>query len=122
MPVSSRRQPSHDLYQPGQRRKGSSPPSRRDRQSLGAKDLPATCDQPDPLTVPAFAGSGPYRSLRGSQDSTGGALPKGFPIASKRSSKESDFPIHFAETRIAADPLTATAKGALVAAHCDMEG
>ena len=39
--------------------------------------------------------------------------------ASRRTLRESSFPIELSEIRMAAEPLTATAKGALVAALCD---
>lgn len=52
--------------------------------------------------------------------SGGSALPKGFRDRFEKIFKESDFPIDISEIRIAADPLTTTAKGALVAALCDM--
>jgi len=52
--------------------------------------------------------------------SGGSALPKGFRDRFEKIFKESDFPLDISEIRIAADPLTATAKGALVAALCDM--
>ena len=52
--------------------------------------------------------------------SGGSALPKGFRDRFEKIFRESDFPIDISEIRMAADPLTATAKGALVAALCDM--
>jgi hypothetical protein len=47
-------------------------------------------------------------------------MPKGFGERFEKVLRASDFPIELSEIRIAADPLTATAKGALVAALCDM--
>ncbi len=52
--------------------------------------------------------------------SGGSAMPKGFRERFEKILKESDFPVELSEIRLAADPLTATAKGALVAALCDM--
>ena len=52
--------------------------------------------------------------------SGGSALPRGFRDRFEKIFKETDFPIDISEIRVAADPLTATAKGALVAALCDM--
>jgi hypothetical protein len=52
--------------------------------------------------------------------SGGSALPRGFRDRFEKILKETDFPIDISEIRVAADPLTATAKGALVAALCDM--
>lgn len=52
--------------------------------------------------------------------SGGTAMPKGFGERFEKILRQSDFPIELSEIRIAADPLTATAKGALVAALCDM--
>jgi hypothetical protein len=51
--------------------------------------------------------------------SGGTALPKGFRDRFERILRESDFPVPLAEIRVAGDPLTATAKGALVAALID---
>jgi hypothetical protein len=50
----------------------------------------------------------------------GTALPGGFRDRFEKALRESDFPLPLSEIRLAADPLTATAKGALVAAMCDM--
>ena len=52
--------------------------------------------------------------------SGGTAMPKGFRDRFEKILRVSDFPIELSEIRIAAEPLTATAKGALVAALCDM--
>jgi hypothetical protein len=52
--------------------------------------------------------------------SGGTATPKGFGERFEKILRASDFPIELSEIRIAADPLTAAAKGALVAALCDM--
>ena len=52
--------------------------------------------------------------------SGGTAMPKGFRDRFEKIFRESDFPIELSEIRLAADPLTSTAKGALVAALCDM--
>jgi hypothetical protein len=52
--------------------------------------------------------------------SGGTAMPKGFGERFEKILRQTDFPIELSEIRIAADPLTATAKGALVAALCDM--
>ncbi|HEY2012090.1 MAG TPA: hypothetical protein VGH38_01260 [Bryobacteraceae bacterium] len=52
--------------------------------------------------------------------SGGTALPKGFRDRFDKILRESEFPIELSEIRMAADPLTATAKGALVAALSDM--
>ncbi len=52
--------------------------------------------------------------------SGGTAMPKGFRDRFEKILRASDFPIELSEIRIAAEPLTATAKGALVAALCDM--
>ena len=52
--------------------------------------------------------------------SGGSALPKGFRERFEKIFQDSDFPLDISEIRLAADPLTATAKGALVAALCDM--
>jgi hypothetical protein len=53
--------------------------------------------------------------------SGGTAMPKGFRDRFEKILRESDFPIELSEIRMAADPLTTTAKGALVAALCDMK-
>jgi hypothetical protein len=53
--------------------------------------------------------------------SGGTAMPKGFRDRFEKVLRESEFPIELSEIRIAADPLTTTAKGALVAALCDMK-
>jgi hypothetical protein len=52
--------------------------------------------------------------------SGGSAIPKGFRERFEKLFKESDFPVEVSEIRLAAEPLTATARGALVAALCDM--
>jgi hypothetical protein len=52
--------------------------------------------------------------------SGGTAMPKGFRDRFEKILRESDFPIELSEIRMAAQPLTTTAKGALVAALCDM--
>jgi hypothetical protein len=51
--------------------------------------------------------------------SGGTAMPKGFGERFEKFLRASDFPIELSEIWIAADPLTATAKGALMAALCD---
>jgi hypothetical protein len=51
--------------------------------------------------------------------SGGTAMPGGFRDRFERTLRESSFPIELSEIRMAAEPLTATAKGALVAALCD---
>jgi hypothetical protein len=48
--------------------------------------------------------------------SGGTAAPKGFKERFETALRASDFPIALSEIRMAADPLTTTAKGALVAA------
>ena len=48
--------------------------------------------------------------------SGGSALPQGFRDRFEKILNESDFPIQLSDIRLAADPLTSTAKGALVAA------
>jgi len=52
--------------------------------------------------------------------SGGTAMPKGFRDRFAKIMVESEFPVEISEIRLAADPLTATAKGALVAALSDM--
>jgi hypothetical protein len=52
--------------------------------------------------------------------SGGTAMPKGFRDRFEKILRESNFPIELSEIRLAAEPLTTTAKGALVAALCDM--
>jgi hypothetical protein len=52
--------------------------------------------------------------------SGGSALPKGFRERFEKILRETDFPLELSEIRMASNPLTATAKGALVAALCDM--
>jgi len=52
--------------------------------------------------------------------SGGSAMPQGFRERFQKILGESKFPVELSEIRMAADPLTATAKGALVAALCDM--
>lgn len=51
--------------------------------------------------------------------SGGTAMPTGFRERFEKTLRESSFPIALSEIRLAAEPLTATAKGALVAALCD---
>jgi hypothetical protein len=51
--------------------------------------------------------------------SGGTAMPKGFRERFEKLLGESDFPVELSEIRLAKDPLTATARGALVAALCD---
>ena len=51
--------------------------------------------------------------------SGGTAMPAGFRERFEKTLRESSFPIELSEIRMAAEPLTATAKGALVAALCD---
>jgi len=51
--------------------------------------------------------------------SGGSAIPKGFKDRFETILRASDFPVQLSEIRMAADPLTATAKGALVAALSD---
>jgi hypothetical protein len=53
--------------------------------------------------------------------SGGTAMPKGFRDRFEKILRESEFPIELSEIRMAAEPLTTTAKGALVAALCDMK-
>jgi hypothetical protein len=50
--------------------------------------------------------------------SGGTALPKGFRDRFEKVLGESDFPIELAEIRMAQEPLTTTARGALIAALC----
>ena len=50
--------------------------------------------------------------------SGGTAAPEGFRDRFEKALRSSDFPIEVSEIRMAAEPLTATAKGALVAALC----
>jgi hypothetical protein len=52
--------------------------------------------------------------------SGGTAIPSGFRERFEAALKASDFPLPVSEIRMAADPLTATAKGALVAALSDL--
>jgi len=52
--------------------------------------------------------------------SGGTAMPTGFRDRFEKILRESDFPIELSEIRMATQPLTTTAKGALVAALCDM--
>jgi hypothetical protein len=52
--------------------------------------------------------------------SGGTTMPKGFRDRFEKILKESDFPIPLSEIRMAAEPLNTTAKGALVAALCDL--
>jgi hypothetical protein len=51
--------------------------------------------------------------------SGGTAMPKGFRDRFEKILRESEFPVELSEIRMAEDPLTATARGALVAALCD---
>ena len=51
--------------------------------------------------------------------SGGTALPKGFRERFEKLLGESEFPIEVSEIRLAREPLTTTARGALVAALCD---
>ena len=51
--------------------------------------------------------------------SGGTAMPQGFRDRFEKALRESEFPIEISEIRLAADPLTTTAKGALVAAISD---
>ncbi len=53
--------------------------------------------------------------------SGGTAMPKGFRDRFEKILRETEFPIELSEIRMAAEPLTTTAKGALVAALCDMK-
>ncbi len=50
--------------------------------------------------------------------SGGTALPKGFLDLFRSSLKDADLPLQFSAVRLAADPLNATARGALLAAQC----
>ena len=52
--------------------------------------------------------------------SGGTAMPKGFRDRFEKTLHESDFPIALSEIRMASDPLTTSAKGALIAALSDM--
>jgi hypothetical protein len=52
--------------------------------------------------------------------SGGSSLPQGFRERFERALRESDFGIPLSEIRVAADPLTATAKGALLASLSEM--
>jgi len=52
--------------------------------------------------------------------SGGSAMPKGFRDRFEKVLRESDFPMELSEIRVASDPLTSTAKGALMAALSDM--
>ena len=51
--------------------------------------------------------------------SGGTAMPNGFRDRFEKLLQESEFPIELSEIRMAQDPLTTTARGALVAALCD---
>jgi hypothetical protein len=51
--------------------------------------------------------------------SGGTAIPQGFKERFETILRASDFPVDLSEIRMAADPLTTTAKGALVAALSD---
>jgi hypothetical protein len=51
--------------------------------------------------------------------SGGTAMPKGFRDRFEKVLSESEFPIQLSEIRLAEDPLTTTARGALIAALCD---
>ncbi len=53
--------------------------------------------------------------------SGGTAMPKGFRDRFEKILGESDFPVELSEIRMAAEPLTTTAKGALVAALSEMK-
>ena len=53
--------------------------------------------------------------------SGGTAMPKGFRDRFEKILRESEFPIELSEIRMASEPLTTTAKGALVAALCDVK-
>ena len=53
--------------------------------------------------------------------SGGTAMPKGFRDRFEKILREGEFPIELSEIRMAAEPLTTTAKGALVAALCDVK-
>jgi len=52
--------------------------------------------------------------------SGGSALPRGFRERFEKTLRAGDFPIDLAEIRLASEPLNTSAKGALVAALCDM--
>lgn len=52
--------------------------------------------------------------------SGGTAVPQGFRERFEKILRESDFPVELSEIRLAEDPLTATAKGALISALCNM--
>ena len=52
--------------------------------------------------------------------SGGTAAPKGFRERFETVLRANDFPLQVSEVRMAADPLTSTAKGALVAALSEM--
>jgi hypothetical protein len=52
--------------------------------------------------------------------SGGTAAPRGFAERFEKMLQDSHFPVPLSEVRLAADPLTATAKGALVAALTDL--
>lgn len=70
----------------------------------------------------SFAGCRNLPKLSGSVPlvlSGGSALPKGFRERFEEVLRASDFPIPIKEIRMAVDPLSATAKGALVAALAD---
>ena len=51
--------------------------------------------------------------------SGGSTMPNGFRERFEKKLLASDFPIQVAEVRLAADPMTSTAKGALIAAIVD---
>ncbi len=51
--------------------------------------------------------------------SGGTAMPHGFCERFEKILRQSDFPVELSEIRVAEDPLTTTARGALVAALCD---
>lgn len=68
----------------------------------GARNLPRM-SRPIPLVI-----------------SGGTAMPKGFRDRFEKTLQETEFPIALSEIRMAADPLNTSAKGALVAALCDM--
>ena len=52
--------------------------------------------------------------------SGGTAIPKGFRDRFEKALRTTDFPIQISEVRMARDPLTATARGALIAAMTEM--
>ena len=52
--------------------------------------------------------------------SGGSAMPRGFRERFEKILRDGEFPVGLSEIRLAADPLTSTAKGALVAALSEM--